>query len=54
MSNHTSEHDEPWYSDPDEPWGGSTSRRERDPDAECDRLREVAREDERGNHGLGI
>ena len=31
------------------------SRRERDPDAECDRLREVERENERReNRGLGI
>ena len=37
MSRYTSPHDEPWFSDPDQPWGGSHKRIERDPDVERDR-----------------
>jgi hypothetical protein len=37
MSRYSSPHDEPWYSDPDEPWGGSRKKREIDPDDERDR-----------------
>lgn len=37
MSRYTSPHDEPWFSDPDQPWGGSHKRIERDPDEERDR-----------------
>lgn len=37
MSRYTSPHDEPWFSDPDQPWGGSHKRIERDPDYERDR-----------------
>lgn len=33
-------HDEPWYSDPDEPWGGSRRKIERDPDLELERIRQ--------------
>ena len=38
---YTSPHDEPWFSDPDEPWGGSRTERDRDPDAEYERLRDI-------------
>ena len=37
MTQYTSPHDEPWFSDPDQPWGGSHKRIERDPDVERDR-----------------
>ena len=37
MTQYTSPHDEPWFSDPDQPWGGSHKRIERDPDEERDR-----------------
>ena len=37
---YTSEHDMPWFSDPDEPWGGSHKRIERDPDADYDAMRD--------------
>jgi hypothetical protein len=37
MSRYTSPHDEPWFSDPDQPWGGSHKRIELDPDVERDR-----------------
>jgi len=37
MSRYTSPHDEPWFSDPDQPWGGSHKRIDRDPDVERDR-----------------
>jgi hypothetical protein len=36
MNQYTSPHDEPWFSDPDQPWGGSHKRIERDPDYERD------------------
>ena len=36
MTQYTSPHDEPWFSDPDQPWGGSHKRIERDPDYERD------------------
>jgi hypothetical protein len=39
---YTSPHDEPWFSDPDQPWGGSHKRIERDPDEERDRLMDDA------------
>jgi hypothetical protein len=37
MSRYTSLHDEPWFSDPDEPWGGSHRKIMCDPDDERDR-----------------
>jgi hypothetical protein len=40
MSRYTSPHDEPWFSDPDQPWGGSHKRIERDPDADYDAERD--------------
>ena len=42
MTQYTSPHDEPWFSDPDEPWGGSHKRIERDPDDERDRIMDEA------------
>lgn len=42
-----SQHDEAWYSDPEQPWGGSRKKRERDPDEERDRWIEAQIEDER-------
>ena len=40
MSRYTSPHDEPWFSDPDQPWGGSHKRIERDPDADYEAERD--------------
>jgi hypothetical protein len=37
---YTSEHDMPWFSDPDQPWGGSHKRIERDPDADYEAERD--------------
>ncbi len=41
MTRYTSPHDEPWFSDPDEPWGGSHKHIECDPDEEYERMREI-------------
>jgi len=41
MSRHTSPHDEPWFSDPDQRWGGGPlNEPKRDEDAEYERYRQ--------------
>ena len=50
MSAYTSPHDEPWFSDPHEPWGGSRRTREIDPDEAYERLRDNLM-DEKDNEG---
>jgi hypothetical protein len=54
MIQYTSEHDMPWFSNPDEPWGGSRKRIERDPDEERDRRIDDAEteRDEREQNGV--
>ena len=36
MSRYSSEHDMPWFSDPEQPWDGARKSIKRDPDAERD------------------
>jgi hypothetical protein len=45
MTQYTSPHDEPWFSDPDQPWGGTKRKRYVDPDEAYDRMLDQEIED---------